>query len=110
MYDCCDGDEQKKNIKKKKKTGTLATKKIKPSSQKQTVPDQSPKIEEYGKNILPPEEDSDDSDEKTQDLWERGTENPDHKLAILNAANTGFQSRMNVCYYIYYKLTNNILI
>eukprot|EP01084_Bolivina_argentea_P297116 511802_1 len=96
IYDCCDGHEQLKTINTKKKTKTTSTVTTAGySSLKTTGGDDAMDI---GKtytveDIRVPTLSRMDSEGPA--LWQRYTQNPDHKLATVHAANFGFQSKMN---------------
>ena len=77
LFDCCDGIEDNKG----------------PEDNKA-----SPKEEEK-QPLTPPAEQQQDhvTAASTDWLWKYGEQNPDHRLAVLNAANEGFQSKLNVC-------------
>eukprot|EP01083_Nonionella_stella_P191464 708639_1 len=74
IYNCCDGIEQKKGIKKmlhnKTTTGDIG--------KAFEIDD----ITNDKRNSIPV-------------LWDRFSENPDHKLATIHAANLGFMANMN---------------
>eukprot|EP01084_Bolivina_argentea_P103173 184831_1 len=74
IYDCCDGIEQKKGIKK-----TLHNKTSTGDIGKAFEIDD---ITNDKRNSIPV-------------LWDRFSENPDHKLATIHAANLGFMANMN---------------
>eukprot|EP01084_Bolivina_argentea_P094502 169890_1 len=95
IFDCCDGDEQKKGINKSRNIGKAIWKdmnvnKIDKSQTKTKVDMKDDSMSEESKS-------NNDSSSDTEDegMWERGTQNPDHKLAELHAANQDFQSRLN---------------
>eukprot|EP01084_Bolivina_argentea_P258233 435274_1 len=88
IYDSCDGDEQMKGI---KKTGQNEQGKVvQDVYQLQPMANDSPEVYEDAKYD---QEDSESISEAA--LWDRGTQNPDYRLAKINAANKDFQSRID---------------
>ncbi len=83
MFDCCDGNEERKGI--KKKSGDAIQDISNDEEEKISLIDKNKGIDS-------------DSDESALELWDQFTNNPDHRLAVLHAANLDFQSKMNVCY------------
>eukprot|EP01084_Bolivina_argentea_P277725 474263_1 len=86
MYDCCDGsDELSKGIKKINKESKY--------NEVDSNDDEKGKqflIEDIPIPIL----NEQSSDARPQPIWQYNTQNPDHRLVTIHAANLGFQSKM----------------
>merc|ERR1712087_480196 len=81
LFDCCDGVEDQKAV----------THIALPSVD--SIARTTTEEEEEKADILPISESP--GIKHLRKLWKHGEQNPDHRLAVLNAANEGFQSKMN---------------
>jgi len=93
LFDCCDGAEDQKNVTKVK-----TKHKRLPSTADEDIKDEDG-MDEVEESKEPKEEQTKESAHVangsiTDWLWKHGELNPDHRLAVLNAANEGFQSKM----------------
>eukprot|EP01084_Bolivina_argentea_P132205 233303_1 len=79
LYDCCAGSNDKKGIKKKKKTGDGTVK----SKMSMNTTINTAALQRIDTTLT------------VQDVWGKNQLNPDHRLVTLHAANMGFISKIN---------------
>eukprot|EP01084_Bolivina_argentea_P138642 244045_1 len=101
IYDMCDGNEESKSINIKQKHKKLKIGQIisQPFTIKNIPIPNSMKGNDIGKNYKVDDISNSIHNVNRGDsspvLWEHCAKNPDHNLAVIHAANLGFQSKMN---------------
>eukprot|EP01084_Bolivina_argentea_P274748 468375_1 len=68
--------------------------------------------EQLNSDALPSNFQDDDIEVKTKNVWGYDTKPPDYKLAVINAASPGFQSKLNSSFgsYLLYQFSKRVLI
>jgi len=92
LFDACDGVEDQKAI-TKTQIRHIALPSIEPITPETTDEKTEEKFEEITTESKATKHFANGS--VTDWLWKSGEANPDHRLAVLNAANEGFQSKLN---------------
>eukprot|EP01084_Bolivina_argentea_P278897 476675_1 len=90
-FDCCDGADECDVRHASDDEHSISGKGVNPS----IVDVMMSSTKEQGKNFEHAKNFVVDDIPRSDVIWSKGEKNPDHKLVVINAANTGFQSKLN---------------